>query len=162
MTNSTPSLWQRVLPLMVFGWIIAAARLYMDASYHYGGWFGIYWVMPAAFLVVGLLGKWGTVRWTTMAGTMVLVACLVWGVWNSIAYTTGQFMEWEFGRYYPGAPVTLENRKAAPVQDTAMMKLAMGLLHGVLSSLTSTVWCIGFGTLFIWLPAKLRKNAPTP
>lgn len=150
LTTTIPPLGQRLKPLVIFGYIVAAIRLALDAvapEFLLTMHFGLYYLMPVAILVIGLRRTWGPVRWRTTAGTMIVLAFLVWGVWNSIAYTTGQFMEWTHGRFAPA--------RASPPAVTAMAKIGLGLLHGLLSSLTSSIWCIGFGTVFIWLPARL-------
>jgi hypothetical protein len=164
MTKSTPSLAQRLKPLVIFGSTVAAIRLALDATapdFVVTMHFGLYYLMPVAMLVIGLQGRWGPVRWTTMAGTMIILGFVVWGVWNSIAYTTGQFMEWTHGRFYPGEGQDHEAARAAPPAATATAKIGFGLLHGLLSSITSSIWCIGFGTVLIWLPGRLRGSATT-
>ncbi len=164
MSEHTPSLAQRLKPLVIFGYLVAAVRLALDATapdFLVTMHFGLYYLMPLAMLVIGLQGRWGPVRWATMAGTMLVLGFVVWGVWSSIAYTTGQFMEWTHGRFYPGRGPDDEARRAAPLAATAMGKIGSGLLHGLLSSIASSIWCIGFGTLLIWLPGRLgaKKTA---
>src|SRR5690606_16125760 len=91
--------------LVLFGWAVAAVRLALDALWPEGPvtmYFGLYFLMPLPIAWVGLTWRWGPVRWTSMAITMVVVAVLVWGVWNSIAYTVGQFAGWQHGRFAPG------------------------------------------------------------
>ena len=164
MTERTPSLGQRLKPLVIFGYIVAAIRLALDATapdFVLTMCFGLYYLMPLAMLVVGLQRQWGLVRWTTMAGTMIALGFVVWGVWNSIAYTTGQFMEWTHGRFYPGQGPDDEAGRAAPPAATATAKIGWGLLHGLLSSITSSIWCIGFGTVLIWLPGRLGARQTT-
>lgn len=164
----TPPLEKRLWPLFVFGSIVSAIRLALDAiapNSEITMQFGVYWLMPLALAFVGFTGRWGTIGWKPMALTMIALGFAVWGVWNSIAYTTGQFMEWTHGRFDPGervvaedGTVSWENGRAAPIMDSAFLKVAMGLLHGFLSSLTSSVWCIVWGTVLVWLPARLRAR----
>jgi hypothetical protein len=89
---------------------------------------------------------------------MVALGFAVWGVCNSVTYTVGQFMEWTDGRYFPGELVTdasgvetYVDGRAAPLADSALGKVGAGLLHGALSSVAGSVWCIAFGTLFVWV-----------
>lgn len=157
-----------MLPLFVFGSVISAIRLALDAAWPEGPltmYFGIYFLMPVALAWVGFTRRWGAVRWKTMALTMVVVAFAVWGLWNTIAYTTGQFLEWTHGRFFPGeqvvaadGTVTREGARAAPLQDTAVAKVGAGLLHGLISSVVSSAWCVALGTLLIWLPARAGRS----
>jgi len=157
-TEPAPSLSQRLKPLIVFGYIVAAIRLALDATapdFVLTMHLGLYYLMPLAMLVVGLRRRWGTVRWTTMAGTMIVLGFVVWGVWNSIAYTTGQFMEWTHGRFFPGEGPDHQGARASPPAATTTAKIGWGLLHGLLSGVTSSIWCIVSGTVLIWLPSRL-------
>lgn len=169
--DDVPTLRQRVLPLVIFGWIVAAIRLALDAGWPEATvtwYFGLFVLMPVAIAVIGLRGRWGPIPWLRMAGTMVVVALLVWGIGNAIAYTVAQFAGWQHGRFAPGVEVVgadgttvREGGRSAPLQDTAIAKLGVGLLHGLLSSVAASVWCTVFGTLLVWLPARLR-GTPTP
>ena len=121
MNPTVPPLSERLFPLVVLGWLLAAVRLGLDATlpdWPPTMYFGLYLVMPVGLLWVGLTGRWGPIGWWRMVGTMLVLVALVWGVWNSIAYTVGQFMEWTHGRFFPGedrATLALPRDEAAKV-----------------------------------------------
>ena len=168
MTTPTevPPLWSRLRGLVITGWIIAAVRLGLDAWWPEGPitmHFGLFYLMPLALAYVGLTHRWGPIRWMSMALTMLLLAVLVWSISTAIAYTTGQFMEWSHGRFWPGTGVTgadgeVVDRRAMAIQPTVLGKIGAGLLHGALSGVAGTVWCMAIGTVVIWLPARLRRS----
>lgn len=150
---TTPPLRQRLFPLVVYGWVIGAIRLLLDAIAPEQAWFfGLYYLMPVGILYVGLTKKWGEVRWTQVAGAMVVLALATWLVWNTIAYVTGQFLEWEHGRFEPGV-------RAAEIGETTMAKLWGGVSTGLLTVVGGIGWCVIWGTLAIWLPVRLGKKA---
>ncbi len=143
----TRSLRRRLRPLVVYGWVVGGIRyalefLAPDQAMNVG----LYYFMPLALAWVGLKRRWGAVRWTQVAGTMVVLAFLTWFVCNTIAYLTGQFAGWQHGRFSPNA--------AAPLAETAMGKLWGGLSTGFLTAVGGSVWCVVFGTVLIWLPAR--------
>ena len=147
---TTPPFRQRLLPLVLYGWVIGAIRYLMDFIAPDQAWYiGLYYYMPVAILFVGLSKKWGAVRWTQVAGTMVALAVLTWFVCNSIAYVTGQFMEWRHGRFPTGSPIA----------DTVSGKLWAGVSTAAVTTVAGTLWCVVWGTVVIWLPAKRRQSA---
>lgn len=156
---STPPLAVRIRGLALVGLAVGLLRyglefLAPDAAM----WFGVYYVMPVAILVVGLRRSWGDVRWPALLGSMAVLCLVVWGIPNTLAYTTGQFLGWQHGRFHYGGPDDPANR-AAPIAATALGKLGWGVLQGLLTSVAGTIWCTAFGTLLIWLPARLRRRA---
>ena len=66
----------------------------------------------------------------------LLTALLTFGIWNSVAYITGQFLEWDHGRFRSVEP----DQRAFPIQDTTGMKILMGATMGAATTLT------GFGS----------------
>ena len=158
MLPPTPPLGQRIRGLVTFGLAIGLIRYVLEfVAPERAMWFGVYYLMPVAILVVGVRGSWGNVRWLTLFGTMVVVALIVWGIPNTVAYTTGQFLEWNHGRFYNGGLDAPGNR-AAPIQATTLAKLGLGLAQGGLTSLAGTVWCTVMGTVMIWLPGVRRSR----
>lgn len=119
-------------------------------------WFGVYYVIGATIVLIGLTGKWGAIRWPALLGTMALMCLIVWGIPNTLAYTTGQFLEWKHGRFHYGGPDDPTNR-AAPIAATTIGKIGWGVLQGLLTSVAGTIWCTILGTVFIWLPGRLRR-----
>lgn len=156
--HPTPTLRQRVLPLIVLGLTTGLVRYAFEfVAPDQAMWFGVYYVMAAAILVIGVRGTWGPVRWPTLLGTMALTCLVVWGVPNTLAYTTGQFLEWNHGRFHFGGPDDPTNR-AAPIAATTLGKVGWGTLQGLLTSVAGTVWCTVLGTILIWLPGRLRAK----
>ncbi len=150
--NDTPPLRERLLPLVLYGWVVGGIRLLLDfIAPEQSMNFGLYYFMPLALHWVGLRKHWGAVRWTQVAFTMVVLAFLTWFVWNSIAYVTGQFMGWEFGRFAAA--------RAAPIAETTMGKLAAGLSTGALTAVAGSLWCVVWGTVLIWLPARFGPKS---
>ncbi len=147
---TTPPFRQRLFPLVLYGWVIGAIRYLLEFIAPDQAWyFGLYYCMPVAILFVGLSKRWGAVRWTQVAGTMVALAVLTWFVCNSIAYVTGQFMQWGHGRF----------PTASPTADTVLGKLWGGVSMAALTTVGGTLWCVVWGTLAIWLPVKLARKA---
>ncbi len=150
MTN-TPSLRQRLLPLVLYGWVVGAIRYALEfIAPDQSMYFGLYYLMPVALLWVGVTRRWGAVRWTQVAVTMVALAFLTWFVCNTTAYVTGQFVGWQHGRFSPAA--------AAPLADDTLGKLWGGLSTGFLTAVGGSVWCVVWGTVVIWLPARLGRR----
>ena len=105
MARPTPPLGQRIRGLAAFGLAVGLIRYALEfVAPAQAWWFGVYWLMPVAILVVGVRGSWGNIRWPALFGTMFVVALIVWGVTNTVAYTTGQFEHWNHGRFYNGGP----------------------------------------------------------
>lgn len=85
------------------------------------------------------------------------MCAIAWGIPNTLSYTTAQFLGWQHGRFYYGGPDDPANR-AAPIAATVLGKLGWGVLQGAVTSVAGTIWCTAFGTLFVWLPARLRRR----
>ena len=166
--TEVPPLCARLRGLVIFGWSIAAIRLMLDAwvpdnPAHYS--VGVFYLIPLALAYIGLTRRWGPIPWKSLALTMLMLGLLVWAVPNTIAYTTGQFMEWDHGRFAPGTEVTgpdgetvLQGQKAAPLQPTAMGKIGSGMFMGMLGGVVGTVFCTVLGTLLIWLPGRSARS----
>lgn len=159
MLPPTPPLGQRIRGLVVFGLAVGLIRYVLEfVAPEQAWWFGVYYLMPIAFLVVGVRGTWGPIRWLPLLGTMFVVALIVWGIPNCLAYTTGQFLEWSHGRFYNAGPDG-EGTRAAPIAATALGKIGWGVAQGALTSIAGTVWCTAMGTVLIWLPGVIRSRA---
>ncbi|MBL8730617.1 MAG: hypothetical protein JNM25_19525 [Planctomycetes bacterium] len=154
----TPPLAQRIRGLVLLGLTIGLIRYALEftQSQHTMS-FGVYYVMPIAFLVVGLRGLWGDITWPKLLGSMAVMCLIVWGIPNTLAYTTGQFLGWQHGRFYHGGTEDAEHTRAAPIAATTLGKLGWGALQGLLTSVAGTIWCTLWGTVLIWLPARLRR-----
>ncbi len=167
MTDTTPSLAQRVFPLVVFGYLVAAIRLGLDfMDREIAMYFGLYYMMPVAYLVAGRKRLWGVCGWKTMAGTMMVIGVLVWGVTDSIVYTLAQFMEWTDGRFFPGEKIVGADGvisygkgwRNLPIAESALGKVGYGLLHGAFASVIGGSWSVLVGTLFVWIPRRTLKR----
>jgi hypothetical protein len=154
-TITTPPLASRIRVLVLIGLAVGLSRYALEFAASYAAmWFGVYYVMPVAILVIGVRRSWGDIRWPALLGTILVMCLIVWGIPNALAYTTGQFLGWQHGRFAA--------ERAAPLAATAFGKIGWGLLQGLATSVAGTVWCTVFGTIFIWLPARLRPRAAMP
>ena len=80
---TTPPLAKRLLPLVLYGWVIGGIRYAMEfLAPEQAMYVGLYYFMPLALAWVGLRRRWGAVRWTQMTVTMVALSFLTWFVWN--------------------------------------------------------------------------------
>ena len=148
-----PPLRARLLPVVLFGWCVAAIRLALDFQWPDGKvtmYFGVFYTVPLVLVWIGVTRRWGLIGWKAMAWTMLCVGALVWGLPNAISYTIGQFNGWQHGRFDPG--------RAAPVQEGALMKVGAGVLHGLISTLFSSAICIVVGSLFVWVPQRTVRS----
>jgi len=148
---SPPSIHRLVLTGFVIGGIRYTLEFLAPGQSMY---FGLYYVMPVALLAIGLSNAWGSVRWLSLLRAMVLTALIVWGTWNSISYTTAQFLEWNHGRF----SALEEDQRALPIAATAVGKIGLGVLQGLLTSIAGAIWLTAIGTLTIWLPGRLRNR----
>ena len=117
-------------------------------------WFGVYYTMPLVFIYAGIKGWFDGVTWPRLALAMAMVGVLVWFAPNTIIYTVAQFMEWSHGRF--------QAARSAPLSPTAMGKIVSGLGSSVITLVGGMVWSVAFGTLLIWLPARLRRGKAQP
>ncbi len=153
MTLDQSSLWSNIRGLVLFGWMVAAIRLLLDfVAPDQSMFFGVYWMMPLAYLYYGLKGKWDHLPWRWVAGSLLVVVLLVWFVPNWISYSTAAFVGLDHGRFSAEASQTVIERDS-PVKII--------LNAGIVSAATfgaGSVWSLSLGTLFIWLPGALRRR----
>lgn len=143
--------WNSVRGLVFFGWMIASMRLLLEmVAPEQARFFGVYYVMPAAYLYYGLTGKLDGLTWPRMATAMVTVAFFVWFVPNALSYTTAQFMGWEYGRFAPAS--------SGPINTTIGAKIQSGLITASQTFVGGSLWSIVWGSLLIWLPGRWRKR----
>ena len=157
--RTTPPLRMRIKPLVLVGLPIASLRLLAEfVAPNLAMYFGVYYLMPIVILVLGAKDAWGPIRWTLIPISMATMCLIVWGIPNTIAYTSGQFLEWNHGRFYFEGWDSDQSR-AAPIADTVVEKLGWGVSQGLLTSLVGTLWCTFWGTLLIWIPARRRHSS---
>lgn len=153
MTTAQPSLWSDIKVLVYFGWAVAAVRLLLDfVAPAQSMFFGVYIMMPLAYLYFGLKGKWDHLPWRRVAGSLVVVVFLVWFIPNLISYTTAYFVGLEHGRFSPES-----SGRRPHFQGPFMTILNGGMVAGA-TSLAGSVWSVALGTLFIWLPGAMRRR----
>jgi hypothetical protein len=156
--TTIPPLGERIRGLVLVGLAVGLVRYALEfTASPYAMWFGVYYVMPIALVAVGLRGSWGPITWPKVLGSTALMCLFVWGIPNTLAYTTGQFLGWNHGRFHYGGeddPAT----RAAPIAASALGKLGLGVLQGLLTTVGGTIWCTVWATLVIWLPARLRRR----
>jgi len=81
---------------------------------------------------------------------VLLIALLCWVIGNSVAYTTAQYTMWTHGRFAPD--------RSPEIEEGMVNKLVAGVTMGGISSIAGAIWCLIAGTLFIWLPERLRRG----
>ncbi|HZN39607.1 MAG TPA: hypothetical protein VFD82_12435 [Planctomycetota bacterium] len=155
METVTPPLGERIRLPAAIGLGVGLIRFVLEfVAPGLSMYFGVYYVMPVVIAAIGLRGSWGPIRWPSLLLSMFVLCLIVWGIANSLSYTTAQFLEWHHGRFAEG--------RAAPIAASALGKIGVGLLQGALTSLAGTAWCTVIGTLLIWLPARLRRKERAP
>lgn len=145
------SLWPRVRPLVMFGWLVALIRFGIEASVKPERsnplfYVGVDVLMPIAYLVVGIRAIWDDIPWKKYPLIALMIGVCVWFIPNAIFYTTGQFLGWQHGRYH------------VPLAATTAAKLGRGI--GVAGG-TAVVGILGsllLMTLLIWLPGYVRRK----
>lgn len=153
MTAEQQSLWSRIQGLVIFGWIVALIRLLLEVvAPGQSMFFGVYWMMPIAYLYMGLSGKWDDLSWPGVAKTIVIVAFLVWCLPNAVSYNIAAFAGWEHGRFSAEAYPTIIGR------DTAITTFINALVVSVVTGIAGSVWSITWSTLVIWLPGHFRRR----
>jgi hypothetical protein len=160
------SAWSRVRGLVLFGIAVAALRFILDATIQPGewswGWFvGVSFLMPLAFLYVGIRGTMDDIRWPKFLLMSLILGVLVWGIPNLITYTTAQFQGWQFGRFEPvvkDAAGDYVRGHAPPIADSTAGKIKAGLMAAGGSALFTTIGSIVLFTLLVWLPGVIRNK----
>jgi hypothetical protein len=152
------ALWPRIRPLILFGWLVALIRFGIDASVKPAGrhdpffWFGVYTLMPVAYLVTGIRGTLDDVRWPKIALMALILGVLVWGLPNLVVYTTAHALEWTHGRFALPEGTKLF---ADTGFGTAILR---GLITGATTSFFGAVASLVTLTLFVWLPGVIRRR----
>jgi hypothetical protein len=140
--------WRYVRWLVFFGWIVAGIRYILEFVAPEQAWyFGVYFVMPLAYLYYGITGKMDDLSWKHLALAMIMVAFFVWFIPNAVAYTTGQFMGWQHGRF-----------AADPIAASSPGKLGTGVRIAFITFIAGALWSILFSTLVTWLPGHVRRR----
>ena len=153
MTSDQQSLWSRIQGLVIFGWIVALVRLLHEVvAPEQSMYFGVYWMMPLAYLYCGVTRKWDDLPWSRMALSIVAVAFLVWFLPNAVSYNIATFSGWEHGRFSPDAYPTLIAR------DSGIATILNGLMVSVVTGVGGSAWSIVWGTLLIWMPGHFRRR----
>jgi hypothetical protein len=161
MTLFWPSIWPRIRGLVYFGWLVALIRFGLEPIFHPDRthpafYFGVYTLMPIAFIVAGIKGTLDDLRWPKIAFGACTIGFLVWGVPNMIAYTAAPSLGWTHGRFTP--PPNM------PVPDTFAKSALYGLTVGGITTFFGALWSLIWMTLVIWWPGvvRRRRKGPTP
>lgn len=153
MTSDQQSLWSRIQGLVIFGWIVALIRLLLEVvAPEQSMYFGVYWMMPLAYLYYGMTGKWDDLPWSRVALSIVAVAFLVWCLPNAITYNIATFAGWDHGRFSAASYPTILGR------DTAVMAILNGLVVSVVTGIVGSAWSVVWSTLLLWLPGHFRRR----
>jgi hypothetical protein len=138
-------------PIILFGLAVAAVRFALDAAKLDAAlWIGVYFFMPVALLVAGLLRTYDDLPWRRLALGMLVVALCCWCVPNAISYTTAHLLGWQHGRFRPDPRF--------PVPESTLGKVGMGVGTGVGTAISGTIWLLFWGTLAVWLPGRIRRK----
>ena len=146
------SLWPRVRPLVLFGWLVALIRFGIDASVKPERSNPIFYVgvdvlMPIAYLVVGVKAIWDDIPWKKYPLIALMIGLLVWFLPNAIAYTTGRFLGWT-ARPLPRADRRDDGREARTRNRDGPRH--GGRRHARIAP--------AHDTLLIWLPGNVRRK----
>lgn len=163
------ALWPYVRPVVVVAWVVAAARLVVDATLKPAifdplSLASVFYVVPLLLLWIGVSGTWDSLSYGRMLGAFLFIAVACWTIPNSATYTIGQFQGWTHGRFKPPRPEYVSSgerdpeARAAPIAPTAGGKIAAGLIIGGLGTIAGFVWTTAFGSLFVALPARARRR----
>ncbi len=144
-------LWPLVRPLVLVGLVVAVIRYVLEwTSPGISMWFGVYYVVIPLLAYFALARRFDRCSWPKAALAMVLLAVLVWGLPNLVAYATAQFQGWTHGRF-------AEGRGPKP-QDSTLRKLLASLGVAAGTTVAAAVLSIVVVTLFGWLPKRLRAR----
>jgi hypothetical protein len=149
------SLWREVEGLVYFGWAVAMIRYALEFVAPTASMYvGVYYAMPLALLYCAIRRKLDHLSWPRLALAMILMGVCVWLVPNAIAYTTGQFLGWQHGRFTP-------QERSAPVAETALGKVTTALTVAGATTIAGSLWSILWATVLIWVPRTVRQRGST-
>ena len=164
-------IYREFRPIIWVLWMVAAARLAMDTNTDNekpAYMMSVYAGSAILFLYNGITGAMDHIGWKRLLLGALTVAVMCWMIPNTIAYTVGQFAGWTHGRFYvdpqdtePGeVKEELGNSKsrAASPADTAVGKVASGVMMGGLTTLAGAVWCLVTASLLLGVPMALRRR----
>lgn len=92
--------------LSKFRWIflamtaVAALRFLLEfVAPDVAGYVGLYYATPIILLVAAVQKQLDGLDWKQLLSCLFIAAFLGWFPMNAVAYTTGQFAGWDFGRH---------------------------------------------------------------
>jgi len=169
------AVWPRIRPLVFLLWVVAAARLALDAALkpeltHPAALVSVYYVSALAFVVIGVTRRWAYFGFKRLLAACALLGMLAWSVPDAVTYTVGQFQGWTHGRFRPEDPSVVaatgkdDATRSAPLQDTPAKKLAAGLGVGVLTGLAGFLWSLAWTSVLVGVPNTIvrRRSAAAP
>lgn len=184
-------LFSRLRPWILILWVVAAVRYFIDFRevdapivfatgpiQWTADWVSVNYVVVPLLLVMGFVGVFRGWSWGRCLKALALLAVLCWSIPNGIAYTTGQFQEWQHGRYrgqnlavVDGQTVTFEEddgppagatdvrmARTMPLGETTAEKLTRGVGIGLVTVLAGFIWMFLWFHLFVYLPRRLGAS----
>ncbi|NRA94910.1 MAG: hypothetical protein HRU14_01730 [Planctomycetes bacterium] len=179
-------IYREFRPIIWVLWMVAAARLAMDASAEdekSAFMMSVYAGSAILFLYNGITGAMDHLGFKRVLLGGLTVAVMCWTVPNTISYTVAQFAGWTHGRFYvdPQEDALYEkyrdeglgffearekveeqlghwNTRAASPADTTGGKIANGLMMGAFTTIAGAVWCLVTGSLLLGVPMSLRRR----
>lgn len=163
------SLWPLIRGGVFVCWIVAAARLAIDARAtpdisHPLSYVSVFLTTALFFIWAGFSRRLDGLSYKRCWGAFFLMGLLCFGLPNAVAYTTAQFQGWTHGRFRPPSAESVakgefdSSARTAPIAATTAGKIGSGLMIGGMTTFTGTLWCAGIGTLFAYLPGRYRRR----
>lgn len=140
------SLFRELRPFLIVGWVTALARYIMDWRHMDSMTVGVYYQMAAVFLFCGLIGYVDHWRWKRIFVAAAILAVLVWGLPNLIAYGTAQFEGWTHGRFAADRGPEIGETTGEKIMATLGVTGVTCLVGFVWSSLWLSL-CVGVGRM---------------
>ena len=145
--------WSRIRPLVLLGWGVAAIRFALEffpkgRESAFG--MSVFFVVAGGIILLANEGRFAALSYPKLLLSAFLLGLLCWTLPNIVAYTTAQFQGWTFGRFAP-------NTRSAPLGATTGEQIRSGVLVGLATTVSGSVWCVVFFTLAAWLPRKFRR-----
>jgi hypothetical protein len=178
-----------VLPIVFVCWVVTGLRLLFEGlttDLNVVAMFSLYMAIAVIFLFAGFTGVLDHLVWKPLLLGSVVIGLACFFVPNSIAYSVAQFKGWQHGRFYVDQEHWavqksllqeqgmgfFESRAEAekvigresetrgpPPEDTAVGKVQAGLLVGAITGVIGTLWSLVLGTLFVGIPATVRRRS---
>lgn len=176
-----------VKPLIYVGWIVAAARLAIEAAttdLNVVAMFSVYAAVAVMLLFAGFTGLLDRLVWKRLLLASVVLGVACWSIPNAIVYSIAQFRGWSHGRFYVDpehnaiqqrlmkegmgyfdsaekAEQELGRKsqtRGPPIADTPAGKIKAALMVSFFTAIAGTLWTLVLGALFVGIPATVRRR----